>query len=114
MAGQTFFDDDVDGALALQVPLIFHCQSELVGPNLEACDSGNAAVGILQLHTIWTPKQDTRGLVSFWPFSGVLISLNFAQSTGGSPAPNRSLEIRVHDKEQNYVPQLQQDNLKII
>lgn len=78
MAGRTFFDNDVDRALALQVPLIFHCQSELVCPNLEACDSGNAAVGILQLHTIWTPNQDTRSLFSFQPFSGVLISLNFA------------------------------------
>lgn len=78
MAGRTFLDDDVDGALALQVPLIFHRQSELVCPNLEACDSGNAAVGILQLHTIWTPNQDTRSLFSFQPFSGVLISLNFA------------------------------------
>lgn len=98
-AGCTFFDDDVDGALALQVLLIFHCQGELVCPNLEACDSGNAAVGILQLHTIWTPNQDTRGLVSFWPFSGVLIRLKFAESTGGSQAlKNRSLEIRVHDK----------------
>lgn len=63
MAGPTFFDNNVDRTLALQVPFILNCKSELIRPNLEACYSGNAAVGILQLDTIWSPKQSTRGSV---------------------------------------------------
>lgn len=63
MAGRTFFDNDVDGALALQVPLVFNRQSKLVRPNLEAGYSGNAAVGVLQLDAIGAPNQSTRGSV---------------------------------------------------
>lgn len=64
MAGRTFFDNNVDRTLALQVPLILNCKSELIRPNLKACYSGNAAVGVLQLDTIWSPKESTRGSVS--------------------------------------------------
>jgi len=111
-AGHTFFHNDVDRALALQVPLIFNCQSKFVCANLKACYSGNAAVGILQLDTIWAPNQGRRGSV---------------QTMGASLTPNRRLKpkqslwgcrqtvawkYRVHDKEQNYFLQLQQDNQK--
>ena len=58
-ARRTFFDNDIHGALALKVPLIFDSQGEHVSPHLQPSHSGNTAVGVLQLHPVGSPRQES-------------------------------------------------------
>lgn len=55
MLTRTFSDDDRHGVATLQLPLIRHCQGELVSAHLETGHCGNGAVSVLNLHAIGTP-----------------------------------------------------------